>query len=115
MVSAQCACLIVVGHVQPHQPPIAGLVQRIDAQQALCVLDGGVELALLFSHLDELFQRPHESLVQTLARLDDPLVVAVGQQVAGIGIDGSLQGSGAGSWLASPGGLLQRLLEGSHI
>jgi len=104
--------------VQAHQPPMGCLVQWIRAEQALGARDGGREVLRFLQALRQPLGGRQGGLVQPFADGGDPIIVAIGEQVAGIGRDGCAQRRALGrrvAGLRGGRGARQRRLEFRHV
>ena len=66
-------------------------MQRVNPQQALCHANRPGEVALLFQQLNQPLQRFEIELLQAISLGQNPLIVASGQQVALVALNGYLQ------------------------
>jgi hypothetical protein len=100
--------------MQPYQSAVRLLAQRFFAQQPLGVSDRAGQIALRLKTGDQPIQRVQVAPAQPVPLPLDPLVlVAAGQQIAGVRVDCLLQGHRAAR--CSIIGASQRLLEGRHV
>lgn len=109
---------VAVLGVQPHQPAVHPLIQRVGLQQAHGVMERPVDVAGVFLQIGQPLRGAQAGLAQPLAERRDPIVIAIGEQVARVDIQRAGQGDAFGPGvirLPGRGGAGERGLEIAHI